>query len=366
LTGITVLVPVYIGHSYLEQLIRKLVEDPYPEKELVVCADAPSEETLKLEEAYPDVNFIFNEGRQGKVNSLNNAVSQTTNDFLLFLDSDIEIRMDNFLESVAKELEKHELIDIKKLIVRDNILARIVSYDYLSSSLANFVFNKYLNRSPQFNGAAFAIRRETFNSLGGFKPVICEDLEIAFKAYVARVDFSYADHIEVYNAVDPSLLQWFKQRIRWGAGLSQWIVGNFKDIVSSTVRNPLLFIFAFMMVFPSAPLMIFRFIIPDSLQLKEMSLILLALSSLHIFFIPSVYVASLILLAIEGAVLLLASFILTGIIMLFAARRLGFTFNPLEYAVYFLVYNPLWFMITLVMLFRTIIHRVPRDLDWKV
>jgi hypothetical protein len=64
--------------------------------------------------------------------------------------------------------------------------------------------------------------------------------------------------------------------------------------------------------------------------------------------------------------LLLASLILTGIIMLFAARRLGFTFNPLEYAVYFLVYNPLWFMITLVMLFRTIIHRVPRDLDWKV
>ena len=366
MTGITVLIPVYIGHSYLEKLIKKLVEDPYPEKEILVCADTPNEETLKLTETYPDVNFIFNDERQGKVNSLNNAVSKATNDFLLFLDSDIEIRMDNFLECVVKELEEHELIDLKKVIIRDNILARIVSYDYLSSSLANFVFNKFLKRSPQFNGAAFAIRKETFNKLGGFKPVICEDLEIAFQAFMARVDFNYADHIEVYNAVDPSLRLWFKQRIRWGAGLSEWIAGNFKAIVSSTVRNPLLFIFAFMMIFPSAPLMIFRFMIPDSLQLKEMSLILLGLSSLHILFIPSVYVASLILLAFEGAVLLLATFVINGVIMLLAARRLGFKFNPLEYAVYFLIYNPLWFMITLVMLFRTIIHRVPRDLDWKV
>ncbi len=366
LTGIAILIPVYQGHSYLEQLIIKLVKDPYQEKEIVVCADSPNEETLRLAKTYPTVNFIFNKERQGKVNTLNKAVSTTEMDFLLFLDSDIEIRMNDFLDSIAKELDKHELVDLKKVIIRDSLLARIVSYDYLSSSLTNFTFNKYLKRSPQFNGAAFAIRRETFNKLGGFKPVICEDLEMAFQAYMAKVDFSYADKIEVYNAVDPSLRQWLKQRIRWGIGLSQWITGNFKDIIVSTVRNPVLFIFSFMMIFPSAPLMIFRFTVPDSIQLKEMSLIFLVVSSLHIYFIPSVYIASLLMLAVEGVVLLLASLVFTGFIMLLGARKLGFKFNPLEYVVYFLIYNPLWFMITLVMLLRVIIHRVPRDLDWKV
>jgi len=363
---VTVLVPVYRGSPQLRGLLEALVRDPYPDKEVMVCVDAPTEETRALEPKYPWARFTWSEERRGKVNALNEAVAMSTGEYLLFIDCDIRLTEEGFVNRVAEALRVHELVDIKKLILRDSLLARLVSYDYLSSSITNYIFNRLLGRSPQFNGACFAVRRDTFTRLGGFRRVICEDLDLAFRAYEGGVSFRFADDIAVENAVDPNLAVWIRQRRRWGIGLGHWILGHLRGLLLSSLRSPHAFLAALLVIFPSAPLIALSVSLPNDMFMKLLSLGLILLSSFQIYLVPSVFLVAVFLVVVKSLMAATVSYVGTGLVFMLGARRLGYHFDPLEYTVYFLVYNPVWFIMTLVSLVRVMLKLMPPELDWKV
>ncbi|HUV54133.1 MAG TPA: glycosyltransferase family 2 protein [Candidatus Krumholzibacteriaceae bacterium] len=363
---LSVLIPVYRGSMQLEPLLEALRRDPYPDKEVVVVADAPLPETRGLPERHPETRFIFNEERVGKVDALNGAVPQTDGEYLLFLDADVEVRQDGFLGRVVEALDEYELVDIKKMIVRDSPLARLVSYDYLSSSLTNLLFSSLLGRSPQLNGAAFAVRRGTLQRLGGFPKAICEDLEMAFAAYTRGVSFRFAEDIEVHNAVDPSLGRWVVQRRRWGIGLAHWITGHIGALLVNAARNPHVFVAALLVIFPSAPLIVMSFLLPNGLYMKLLSLVLMLLSGGHVLLVPPVYAIALSLMVAKVMTATTMSFVGTGVAFYVASRRLGYRFNVVEYTAYFLFYNPAWFLMTVMSLIHVLVRRGSPELDWKV
>ena len=207
---ISVYIPVYKESRHLEAMLDCLTLDPYTEKEVIVCIDEPTEKSRSLIEAYPGIIFRLSAERLGKVSVLNAAVAETTGEYLLFLDSDLEIRINNLLERVANELDKHELVELKKQIIRDSPISRIVSYDYLSQNFTSYLFARYLHRCLGINGAAFAVRRSVFLELTGFGHEICEDLDIAIRSFKVGVDFGYSEDAAVWNSVDPSLRIWLK------------------------------------------------------------------------------------------------------------------------------------------------------------
>jgi cellulose synthase/poly-beta-1,6-N-acetylglucosamine synthase-like glycosyltransferase len=151
------------------------------------------------------VKFKWSKKRRGKVNALNEETANSSGEFLLFIDCDIKIVKERFLGKVAAALREKELVDIKKQIIRDSLMAKLVSYEYLSGSLTSYIFDNLNGSCPQLNGACFAIRRETFERLGGFNKVLYEDLDLAFRAFQSDVSYSFADDIVVMNAVDPEL-----------------------------------------------------------------------------------------------------------------------------------------------------------------
>jgi len=363
---VSVLVPVYRGSKQLDGLLEALGRDPYPDKEVIVCVDAPTDETRALEPRYPWARFDWSEERRGKVNAMNEAVAGSTGGYLLFIDCDIRLTEEGFVGRVAEALSVHELVDIKKLIIRDSPLARLVNYDYLSSSITNYIFNRLLGRSPQFNGACFAIRRETFTRLGGFRRFICEDLDMAFRAFKGGVSFRFADDIAVENAVDSSPRVWVRQRRRWGIGLGQWILEHFRGIMLSSLRNPHAFLAALLVIFPSAPLMALSAALPDDVFMKMLSLVLIILSSFQIYLMPSVFIVAIFPLFVKSFISIAVSYVGTGLVFMVGARRLGYHFNLLEYTAYFLVYNPVWFIMTLISLVRVVLKSDPPELDWKV
>ena len=363
---ISVVIPVYRGSAHLEPLLKALCSDPYDDKEVLVVVDAPLHETRELAKRSPEATFVFNETRVGKVNALNDAVPRTRGEYLLFLDADIEIRQEGFLGRVVEALDRHELVDIKKLVISDSPLARLVSYDYLSSSLTNHMFSRLLGRCPQLNGAAFAVRRDTLRRLGGFPEAICEDLELAFKAYSLRVSYRFADEIEVHNAVDPSLRQWVQQRRRWGVGLAHWVTGHIGALLVNAARNPHVFAAALLVIFPSAPLIVASFLIPNGLYMKLLSIVLVLLSWLNVVMVPPVYAITVFLVAAKTLTAAAVSFIGTGVALFLASRRRGYRFNVLEYTAYYLLYNPAWFLMTVITLIHVLARRKSPELDWKV
>ncbi|MBN2335161.1 glycosyltransferase family 2 protein [Candidatus Bathyarchaeota archaeon] len=366
MAGLSVLIPVYRGSRHLEPLLEALRLDPYTDKEVLVIVDETLPETRGLQERHPEARFIFNEERVGKVDALNGAVPQTDGEYILFLDADVEVHQEGFLGLVVEALDTYELVDIKKLIAVDSPLARLVSYDYLSSSLTNLMFSRLLGRSPQINGAAFAVRRGTLQRLGGFPKAICEDLEMAFKAYSLGVSYRFADDIEVNNAVDPSLRRWVRQRRRWGVGQAHWVTGHIRALLVNAARNPHVFAAAFLIIFPSAPLIVTSFLLPNGLYMKLLSLALMLLSGLNVILVPPVYAITVFLVAVKTMTAATVSFVGTGVLLFLASRRLGYRFNVVEYTAYFLLYNPAWFLMSVISLMHVLVRRRSPELDWKV
>ncbi len=93
LMKVGIFIPVYKESDQLEALIKTLITEPYPDKEIVVCVDEPTQKTkATIAEFEHIVKFRVSSERLGKVTALNKAVYETPCDTLLFLDSDVEIR----------------------------------------------------------------------------------------------------------------------------------------------------------------------------------------------------------------------------------------------------------------------------------
>jgi hypothetical protein len=85
-----------------------------------------------------------------------------------------------------------------------------------------------------------------------------------------------------------------------------------------------------------------------------------------VILVPPVYAIALFLVVAKSLTAATVSFVVTGVALYAASRRLGYAFNVVEYTAYFLFYNPAWFLMTLVSLIRVLVGRGSPDVDWVV
>ena len=311
------------------------------------------------------VGFILNEMRLGKVNALNNAIKESEGEILLFLDSDVVLSQKSFLKSIIEEMENADIIEIKKKIIRDSFISKAVNYDYLSFNYANWLFSRFLGRCLGFNGAAFAIKRETFHLLDGFRRVVAEDLDLGIRCFLNNIKFKYTENIEVQSKVSPSWRQWFKQRERWGIGLAQWLREYYKDLLYSLCRYPRILMLSLIILFPSLPLFIMNIAIPNELYLKLLSLFLIFLSIHQLFWLPPILLTTVGLVIIKYFSASVIAFMTYSIVFYYFSRKLDYTFHLLEFAFFYFIYNGLWLLIIVVSIIRIIICPEKINIDWK-
>jgi len=367
---IGIFIPVYRESDLLESLLDQLLSDPYCPKEIFVIIDEPTGESLNTINRYQaHVSFILNGERKGKVSVLNEAIKESDGDILLFLDSDVIIppsKSSSFLQIISEEAEKAEIIEVKKNVIRDSFLARSVHYDYLSFNSSSLIFSRMLGKSLAVNGAAFAIKKETFNSLGGFRRVISEDLDIGTRAFMKECRFRFVDGIEVYVKVSPSWRQWFNQRKRWGMGAASWFRDHLTELVLSVRRYPKVLLPSLLLIFPSLPLFIISMLIPDELYLKLLSLVLLALATKGASFLyPTLLLASSVV-ALKNAMTVVLSFGAYLLTFYCFARRLNYAFEPLSFTFFYFVYCPVWLFIIVLSLIKVCLKSSDANTDWKV
>lgn len=89
-------------------------------------------------------------------------------------------------------------------------------YEYFTFNISSWMASNYLKKCPAANGAAFAIKRETFDSVGGFNKVVAEDIDIATRAFLDDHSFAYTMEVEVRNVVHSDWRSWFTQEAKMG------------------------------------------------------------------------------------------------------------------------------------------------------
>jgi len=365
----SIFIPVYRESDLLKPLLERLVADPYKKKEIFVVVDEPTAKSLSIvREFSSSVYFIWNGERKGKANVLNEIVTKSTGEILLFLDSDIVIEesSEGFLHKIAEEMADAEIVEIKKKVIRDSFIARLVNYDYLSFNFTSWFFSRKLGRCLGLNGAAFAIRRDAFEELGGFRRVIVEDLDIATRSFIKGLRYKFVKDIGINTKAPSSWKEWFEQRKRWGIGGALWLRDHFQNIMKIVKNHPGVLLPSLLFIFPSLPFFLFTLLMPDELYIKALYLSMLVLSTQASLLLPPIAFTSTSLAFMRNLFVMIGSIGAYSTVFYMIARKLGFIFNPIEFMAFYIIYSPLWLLIIIASLAKVYMGRKNLKIDWKV
>ncbi|MEM0049069.1 MAG: glycosyltransferase family 2 protein [Candidatus Bathyarchaeia archaeon] len=369
---ISVFIPVYRESDFLEQILSSLLNESYKEKEIFVVIDEPTQKSLEIAKEFSlkGVHFKLNGERKGKSNALNEVVKESSGDIFLFLDSDVLI--DNasgksFLETISREMENADIVEIRKEVIRDSFIAKVASYDYLGFTLANSYFSRKVGRCLVINGAAFAIKREIFEKLGGFRRTICEDLDIATRSFASGARFKFISNLIVFTKAPSSLKEWFSQRRRWAIGAAFWIKDNIKILRKALRKHPRVIVLSLLSSFPHIPLFLMSLFLPDKIFANALYMLLLLFSTTTSFLIFPTAMTSLIIPAFKSLTMLFSIFFGYSLTFYIISRKIKFRFNFLEFTVFYFVMAPLWLILIVTSIIRVLAKKTSNiKIDWKI
>ncbi|MGQ9689844.1 MAG: glycosyltransferase [Thermoproteota archaeon] len=359
---VSVIIPSYKGSSNLIELAKRLVEDEYFNKEVLVVVDAPSQEVVENLKRQP-IKTIFRDKRGGRVSALIEAFKQSSGDLLLFLDDDVSLMERNFVSNIVRSMRGCEIGEVMKVVKGGGLLAQVVDYEFMSFNYGSMLFAKKTGRCLGLNGAAFAIWRPAYEKVGGFRYKIPDDFDLGIRSYLAGLRFKFIDTTPVMNHAPPGWRDWFKQRVRWGIGAAIWVKENWRNLLKIFRERPSLILLLLFLILPSLA----SFLITISLNtLVEDRLIwmgLLTVSSFYTGLLPLTTIFSyglfikIALLFTKTLIALLASFAIFSVFYYRIAKEMGFKFKLANFAILYFVYSPLWFTILLSSFIRVFLFK---------
>lgn len=364
---ISVFIPVYEGSELLEPLLEKLTSDGFEDKEIFVAIDKPNEESLRVSERYRGkAHFLLSSQRRGKVDALNSAVKMSRGEILVFLDADVKIgNCEDFLESIRREMAETDILDLKKKIISDSFVSRMVNYEYTGSNFASYLYSKFVRKCFCLGGTAFAIRREAFEEVGGFSKVVSEDLDLALRTLLKNKRFKYAEKIEVFTKAPSNWKSWFSQRKRWGVGTGLWIKEHWKRLVGYIAKYPHVAFPCAIILFPTLAPLLLNHICSVFLDFQILNFVPPVLAAQLNFSLPPVIPVSVLSIIFTSLTNFFLGFIAFAAIFYTVSKRLNFRFNIAEFLIYYFIYQPVSALVLLsgiIWAFLSSDHK----LDWKV
>ncbi|WFO74635.1 glycosyltransferase family 2 protein [Desulfurococcaceae archaeon MEX13E-LK6-19] len=368
---VSVIIPVYRESRILPRLLEKLSRQSI-DCEVIVVVDEPTESFRDLMKHFWDrVVFIVNEERVGKAMALNKAVGFSSGEIIVFLDSDVDIPDDpEFLEKIVEEMRDCDILDFKKVVVKNSLLAKMTYYEYVGANTASWLTTRCLGRCPAINGSGFAVRRSAFVELDGFRRVISEDFDFATRAFLKKYKFKYTTRVFIYNYVHSSWQKWIVQRKRWSLGCALWLREWWKSLLKECLRNLQVFIPALLALIPSIVYIVANFFIPDMIIYKLFTSILFFIAVKFNIIFPLLLLTTLGIGFMKNLAILLISFLAFTLIFMALSKKLDFNFKTYEFLAYYFVYSPLVLFTIIVALIKVFILRNKEIInkldDWKI
>ncbi|MDR2699721.1 MAG: glycosyltransferase family 2 protein [Nitrososphaerota archaeon] len=368
LPAISIFIPVYKESNELGDTLDSLFVQNV-ETDIFVTVDEATTCFIEKSKQYQDkVKFIFNKERTGKSNALNEAVKYSSSQNLLFLDSDILVSKDpDFLKKILTALQHSDVVDVKKQVIKGkSFLSKMAYYEYFTFNVSSWIANRFIHSCPAINGAAFAIKRETFEKVGGFHKVIAEDLDIATRAFLNNSRFAYTVDVDVKNVVHSTWQKWFKQRQRWAIGQALWLKAWFVELAKKFVKKPQVFLPSLFFLYPSVIVLLLSVFVPSIWVYNSVLLFSLFLSVRFNFILPIFFVSLAMSDILKTVLVSLASFGVTAVMFYGFSRKLGFkNFKLHELFVYYFFYSTLWMIIIFIGYIQVLLLGKKTVPNWK-
>ena len=214
------------------------------------------------------------------------------------------------------------------------------------------------------NGAAFAIKKELFNNLGGFKGVINEDMDLAARAFKINAKFSYNRHLKIKVDVQHNLKEWFIQRKRWALDNVLWLKQHFDIIVPGIFKYPLVLLASLSLFIPLISYIIAYYVLHNLKIGSLMPVIFLVFMNYHIAAGLLLWFTHFHLLS-QGIIYVLIGLGVTLLFYILFSIFFKSRFYLLAFIIYYFIYSPICSLANIIMAILLLL-KINIKLDWKV
>ncbi len=195
---LSVVIPCYNVAPYLRQCLDSVLDQTWPNLEIIVSDDASTDESSAIireyEARYPgQVRGIYRIQNRGLSFTRNDGVVHAQGEYLTFLDSDDfyydrrKLEQELALVLSYREERGQEVVAYSQTVVTDETgryLAPLQPPDQLKQG---HIFEEILTLTT-LSPYAFVIRRANFVSCGEYRPVVNEDWDMVIRL-AARYEF---------------------------------------------------------------------------------------------------------------------------------------------------------------------------------
>jgi glycosyltransferase involved in cell wall biosynthesis len=188
---VSVIIPCYNQARFLSEAIESVLDQTYRRFEVIVVDDGSSDNTSEVAARYPSVR-CYRQQNQGLAAARNRGLSQSTGDYLVFLDADDRL-LPEALETGVVCLSSHP----ECAFAYGHI--RLISSDGspLASPRQAAVVNEHyrtlLSRNYIWTPGVAMYRRAVFHSVAGFNPLVNAAADYDLNIRIAR-DFPIYCH----------------------------------------------------------------------------------------------------------------------------------------------------------------------------
>ncbi|CAN5582908.1 N/A [soil metagenome] len=268
---ISILVPAHNESESIKKTIISILENNYPNKEVIIIDDHSSDDTFDQASEFLDKGLIKiykrMEGRGSKAAAINFGAVFATGDILMIMDGDTLIER-NVLKQIANYMNDPDVVAVAgnvRILSGDkgvsNILTRCQSYEYVIAFELGRRVGNLMNILVIIPGAFGAFKKDIARKVGLYdKDTITEDFDLTVKLFKTGGKIMFISDAIAWTFCPSTWKGWIRQRLRWTHGQIATILKH-KDVITSknVVYKSLFIISVLDMLFMDIVLISLRF-----------------------------------------------------------------------------------------------------------
>jgi len=227
--------------------IRSLVDQDYPNLEIIIVDDASTDETYAIARKFARkglIRVIRNResvGRTGRPTASNLGTRVSNGEFIISLDADTTFDrglIENMLAPFADPSVGAVAGNVLVRNISHNIVTRFQALEYFVSIDLRKRWSDLIGNTLQASGAIGAFRRSAIMPIFGWDPELAEDGDISLRIIKSGWKIGFAPRAVAMTDAPDTWRVLMKQRYRWDRGALRTYLSKHGRLLRPSISGP--------------------------------------------------------------------------------------------------------------------------------